>query len=285
MVVYLVCFDLSATPQQQRDQIFFWLQFLHSSIPDLPQILPSTNNNNNNSNISDDKNWRVMVVGLKMDKKNETTFTSRSIHSWKSQMPNLPIFNQLFEVSSLHAQQSVQELLDSISLVCTQIFDNHTILIPSSFRKLLQSIHNMGSPSTPLYPNTSSSSQPPPSMSLQPTNSFLIHVEQLHQQLQAECDMDLPSFKYALRYLHAIGHIVYLRNELICTIPSMIPKLLAKFISPIEVQNLLLCNSNVQILNEEQIGFILQVNSTNDTRYSSTTFFVFYFLQCHFAGC
>ncbi len=76
MVVYLVCFDLSATPQDQLEQVLYWLQFLNSSVPTLPQMLSSSNNNNNNNN----KNWRVMIVGLKSDA-GETVFTSESINS------------------------------------------------------------------------------------------------------------------------------------------------------------------------------------------------------------
>ncbi len=279
MVIYLVCFDLSATPQEQRDQIFFWLQFLHSSIPNLPQLhTTSTNNNNNNNNNNDNKNWRVMLVGLKSDLKGRSVFTTDSINSWQSQMPDLPLFHhQLFEVSSLDKQQGVSELLNSISLVCSQIFEKHSVLIPSSFRKLLHSIKNLNSSSS----SSSSSSDlpynsslpllhPPPSQSqiTTPTNTFLLPSNQLHQLLQGECDMDLSSFNYALRYLHAIGHIVFLQNGMVCTVPTMIPKLLAKFISPTDIQNHLLSDSSdVQILTEQQIGFVLQVNPSNNRMY------------------
>ncbi len=255
MVIYLVCFDLSATLEEQREQIFFWLQFLHSSIPNLPRLHSSTNNGDNNSS---DKNWRVIIVGLKSDLKSEATFELSSLQSWQSQMPHLPFYcEKLFEVSSLQAQQSVQDLLESISSVCSEIFEKHAVLIPSSFRKLLKSIkETKDSTSTGI-------------LSLSPSsNPVLITLGNLHQQLKGEgkCDMDLPSFKHALRYFHAIGQIVLLQNELVCTEPTIIPKLLAKFISPVEVQNRLLSkNSKVQILSQQQIGFVLQIDRSDHT--------------------
>ena len=92
-------------------------------------------------------------------------------------------------------------------------------------------------------------------------------VRKIRKQLKVEIGLDIAAFKLALKYLHSIGHIVFLQNGLVCTTPTIIPKLLAKFVSPIEVQNNLLGqNSNVQILTAEQIGVVLQIDSHN-TKY------------------
>ncbi len=152
MVIYLVCFDLSATPEEQREQLFYWLQFLNSSISS-----DSTNESNNKNSSTtatfpataiatvtttatttsyttssstvtnnDNKNWRVILVGLKSDLKKQTTFTTNTIQNLQSQVPNIPLFhNELFEVSSLHSQKSVDKLLKSVSQVCDQIFKEH----------------------------------------------------------------------------------------------------------------------------------------------------------------
>ncbi len=100
------------------------------------------------------------------------------------------------------------------------------------------------------------------------SNPLLVPFHKLHHILQKEFEMDISSFKYALHYLYSIGHIVFLeKSGLVCTKPTMIPKLLAKFISPEEVQaNLLSENPNVQILSEEQIGCILQIKHDEDKR-------------------
>ncbi len=274
MVVYLVCFDLSATPQAQREQVSFWLQFLNSSIPNLPQLYSPGGDGNN----SDNKNWRVMVVGLRSDLKRETILTTEIIQNWQSLMPNLPLFHhQLFEVSSLHIQQSIRELLNSVSLVCSQIFEKHAMLIPSSFRKLLGSIKDISTSSNNIpHPLLSFSTGSSPSISSSlgvsqsdsgTTNTILLPFQQLHQFLQHECGMDLASFKNALHYFHSIGHIVFLQNGMVCTAPTMIPKLLSKFISPTDIQNRLLSeNPNVQILNQKEIGSILQINACNNPR-------------------
>ncbi len=254
MVVYLVCFDLSATPSEQRSQILYWLQFLHSSIPTLSESHVSPSNNNSNSikyaSTSDSQNWRVMIVGLKSDLMRETTFTTDTIQSWQSQMPSLPLFEQqLFHVSSLHTKQSVQELLSSIELVCSQIFSKHTVVIPRSFRKLLHSIHNI---------NIHSPSSPP-----------ILPIQQLHEQLKGEHgDIDISTFTQAIKYLHMIGQVVFLQNGMVCRSPTMIPKLLSKFISPVEVRDRLLAEDSdvVQILTQKQIGCVLQINSSCDAR-------------------
>ncbi len=279
MVVYLVCFDLSASPQEQLDQIYFWLQFLHSSIPNI-QSTATNNGPINATPTNDNKNWRVMLVGLKSDRKQATPITTDSIQSWQSRMPNLPLFQRLFEVSSLHSQVGVQELLDSVSAVCSQIFSRHAVLIPRSFRKLLHSIKNMtGTPSNPPSLSSLPSSPPLPSPPLQIANLTLISKDNLHQLLKDKCDMEISTFIRALHYLHSIGRIVFLQNGLVCTVPTMIPKLLAKFISPAEVQSQLLSSDpDVQILTEQQIGFVLHINHSNDsTRYASIQIIVYSF--------
>ena len=70
---------------------------------------------------------------------------------------------------------------------------------------------------------------------------------------------DPGQFNIAVKYLHAIGHIVALGDGLVCTCPQIIPKITAEFISPLEVRNRLLKNYDVQILDEEQIGVVLNI--------------------------
>ncbi len=80
--------------------------------------------------------------------------------------------------------------------------------------------------------------------------------------------MSLSAFQHGLHYLHTIGQIVFLQSGLVCPLPALIPKLLSKFISPLEVRNALLSSSsNVQILNEQQIGCILQVGTVHNETY------------------
>ncbi len=230
MVIYLVCFNLGDTRDKQQEQLFFWLQFLNSSVP-------SSNN--------DKRNWRVMIVGLKADLMGESIFTSQSLSSWESLMSNLPIHQRLFCVSSLKSQEGVQELLSSIENVCSQIFLGHTILIPPSYRKLLHSLHSFD-------------------LSDYCQNDLLVPYQQLHELLEGEHNIDLATFKHALQYLHAIGQIVFLQTSgLVCRTPTTIPKLLAKFVSPVEIRNQLLAEESevIQILTQQEIGAVLQTTS------------------------
>lgn len=211
-----------------------------------------------------------MVVGLKADLK-KGALTTSLLRTWQTQMPDLPLYQQrLFNVSSIDSKQSVEELFNSVSLVCSEIFEKHAVLIPSSFRKLLKSIKSIKSMSDsniPLHHSTEPISTQLPPNPAENSNFVIIDSMQLHKQLKGEIDMDIHSFKYALRYFHAIGQVVFLQNGKVCTNPAVIPKLLAKFISPAEVEMKLLSHySEVQILSEQQIGFILQINGSNDTR-------------------
>jgi hypothetical protein len=75
-------------------------------------------------------------------------------------------------------------------------------------------------------------------------------------------EMDMEQFSLALEYLYTIGHAVVLKCGLVYTRPSMIPKLVAKFISPKKIQLRLPNHGNdVELLQEAQIGFILGQNT------------------------
>ena len=76
-----------------------------------------------------------------------------------------------------------------------------------------------------------------------------------------------------MKFLHDIGQVVVFKDR-ICLDPSLIPKVMAKFISPQEVREALLSdeNSPVEILNVKDIGMMLRgvsrdtPNFANDAR-------------------
>jgi hypothetical protein len=80
--------------------------------------------------------------------------------------------------------------------------------------------------------------------------------------------------KRALDHLHAIGEIVLFREGRICTNPSSISHLMAKFISPEQVRNDLLWDyeNQVVLLSKTDINSVLGVNKLGNTRYSSSLF-------------
>ncbi len=267
MVIYLVCFDLSATVQQQQDQICYWLHFIHSSIPNLPQLYTTPDN--------DRRNWRVLVIGLKYDllRRGNDTLTPKFISSWQSDVPNPPLYHhKLFKISSKTSKKGVKELLDTIKDVCSQIFEGYSVLIPTSFKDLLLSITQFNSSHT-------NNSQLKP---LHSSNHLLSPIESLHKEIHSQ--MDMSSFKHALQYLHTIGRIVFLQNGLVCAEPTIIPKLLAKFICPKEVRIRTLSKHDVQILNQKEIGAVLKI--TNDEEKYSHHFTIYKYINAFLStGC
>jgi hypothetical protein len=132
MVIYIVCFDLSASEQDQRKQIFYWLEFLASSIaPPLPASSSSPA-----PKLS--PKWSIILVGLRSDlATNPSSFSSSELISWQQQWPSLPLFPTLFAVSSFTSMDSVKELLLVVEKECNRIFEDHAIHIPSTFKSLL----------------------------------------------------------------------------------------------------------------------------------------------------
>ena len=216
MVIYVVCYDLSASQEMQVEQRAYWLNFLQSTLPSSPE---------------NKSKWRVLVVGTKSEKANLPKNTSDPMPSWQQKWPDIPLHDQHFMVSS-YKMKGVKVLTEALEHICATIFEQHTILIPITYKKLLRSIQSI------------------------PQDKCIIPVAELkavhwlgsHEQ-----------FDVAVKYLHAVGHIVMLGEGLVCTCPQIIPKITAEFISPEAVRNRLSENYDVQILNEEQVGVVLNI--------------------------
>ncbi len=202
MEVYLLCFNLSAPTREQEEQISSWLQIINDSVPNLPQSGRGDIASRNNY-------WKIVLAGLQQDqvKYSDVTIETEGLRSWKMQYPNLPFHDQLFKVSSLSSRESVQQLLTTIESISSQMFAQRTVLIPPSFKTVLQPIKQLFS-----------------------TDSFILQSAQfnsLYHRLRPE--MDLLLFKQALRMFHTTGHIAFLPNGLVCS-PTFISKLISKFV-------------------------------------------------------
>ena len=216
MVIYVVCYDLSASQEMQVEQRGYWLNFLQSTLTSSPE---------------NKSKWRVLVVGTKSEKARLPKKTSDLMSSWQQTWPDIPFHDQHFVVSSFK-NEGVKALTKGLQHVCTTIFEQHTILIPRTYKHLLQSIQRI------------------------PQDKCIIPVTELKAD---HWFGDPGQFNIAVKYLHAIGHIVVLGDGLVCTCPQIIPKITAEFISPLEVRNRLSKNYDVQILDEEQIGVVLNI--------------------------
>lgn len=242
MVVYVLCFDMKESRQNQLDQIVYWLNYLNSTLS-----LPS------HSTHAADPKWCIMLVGLRSDLQRDTPIPAKHIAGWQQKYPRLVIANHLFSVSALMSTESIEQFCTSLEGECSSILDKHSARIPLSYKSVLQSCENH------------SNSQP------------LTEWKTLMQE-QQEPSIDPPTFFSALQYLHAIGRIVLLKNGLVCTNPTVVPQVAAKFISPEEVQLELLKKEtdNVQILDKQEVGCLLQIDTSDNTRLYLSFFYFLY---------
>jgi hypothetical protein len=112
-------------------------------------------------------------------------FTSEIINSWQQKYPRLPFMIQkVFTVSSFK-KEGVIELLKILEGECNKIFASYCLHIPSSYREVLKSIQT--------HPYTITS------------------LESLHKH--HSCGMDQHSFKRVIKYLNAIGYVVYCMHQ------------------------------------------------------------------------
>lgn len=235
MVAYLLCFDLGATVHEQMDQVRYWLDFLNSSL-----LLPSRA-------ASGDEKWTIILVGLRSDlhQKGSPMLQQQHLNAWKKKWPRLPIFNQMFMVSSTTSVESANKLFETVRNQCDSIFSKHCVLIPSSFRKVLTSIQSQAA-------------------QVDNVDKNLVDIDELFKIHGG--GMKISSFKEALQYLHAIGRIVVLSNGIVCTNASLVPQIAAKFVSPEEVRMELLKkeSASVEILSGEEVGCLLGIDTSSN---------------------
>lgn len=233
MVVYMLCFDLKQSRQEQLEQIAYWLDYLNSTLTFQSQSAHGSSK------------WCILLVGLRSDLQDSSSIQSKHLASWQHKYPRLVIVDTLFTVSSLKSIESVQELCQALEVQCGRIFDLHSVRIPSSYRMILLTLE------------------------ARPTSQPLVPWELLLQeQQQSMPELNEATFLSALHYLHAIGRIVFLRTGMVCTSPSLVPQIAAKFVSPEDVQLSLLRKDieEVQILSKRDIGCLLQLGASNNTR-------------------
>ena len=141
LIVYLVCFDLSADLKEQQAQISYWLDYMNSllSPPSTPSSsFSSSSNTSSSSNDTPSKKWRVILVGLRYDltnskKQQQQPHTFQTIlPSWQQTWPNLPLHGEIF-ITSKKDKESVQHLLDSLRSECDHILISFTKKIPNLY--------------------------------------------------------------------------------------------------------------------------------------------------------
>lgn len=196
MIIYTLCFDLGVSQRKQIEQVSYWLNFLNSALP-LPPHQPST-----------DSNMVIIPVGLRADlaQNLENCLQNSHLQVWKKKWNRLPLYNQLYHLSSFKLKEKLREFLQVVERVCENIFEVHSKEIPTIYKNLLHSIHQ--------------------------TSDIVIDKKILFQQLGIPMEMEENVFENALSYFHSIGRIVVLTNGFIFTKPTSVSQITAKFISP-----------------------------------------------------
>lgn len=228
MVIYLVCFDLSQPEDKQMQQITFWLEYLNSTLT----AARSTSTT-------------VMIFGTRSDIKNPVSnISSSSIRFWQNKFKNIPLYkSELFTISSLQVKDSVVHLLDAITTECHKIFDILSLKIPTSYIKLIDFLEQL------------------------PISGHLMSVKAIHQRSSVSVGLDLQGVQMALRHLHHTGHVVMLDEDTVCTNPTIVPKIVAKFISPEDVRKQILTSQQVSLLDNHQIDCLLDIHDASDYQY------------------
>ncbi len=194
--------------------------------------------------------WLPILIsflsGLKADLQHPSTNwqigpTVDNLSTWRRTWPSLPLFNKLCIVSSKASRESVKALLQCIDSECNRIFENFAIQIPTSYRAVLYDIQSQSRPGT----------------------KALVPMEELF--LKHSCGVDQLTFAQAVQYLHAIGRLVLLKNDLVCTNPTTVPKIAAKFVCPDQVRINLL-NFDVPVLSVAEIGYLMDIDTQNNNK-------------------
>lgn len=239
MNLFLICVDLSASIIEQVKQMSYWLDFLNSSL-DLPP--PS---------VPPHSNWGILIVGLKADLLGPSAPKVKpdKLASWKAKWARLPILNEEFYyISSTKSGDSVQHILKVVEYHIDRILSQHALQVPTIFKSILASIQ-MSS----VFPSAAS--------------RLLTTEADLYENHGKK--MDRGVFSNILHYFHAIGDIVCIKGGIVCTVPHIVPKIAAKFVSPQEISISLLKDDeeNLQILTETDVGYILDIGSHANDRY------------------
>lgn len=100
-----------------------------------------------------------------------------------------------------------------------------------------------------------------------PHQQFFVSIAQLRTQYSLSSTsngIDDYLMRIILQYMHAIGSVVVVDDNTVCTDPTIIPKIVANFISPEEVRIKLFKERNIAILDEGNIKCLLNIAGSDE---------------------
>lgn len=174
--------------------------------------------------------FKVVAVGLRKDlDTSKSPLTIPSIY-------NLPLINSPLHVSS-HKTDGIKELLKVLQTEAEAITKQHASNIPVDYHNLILSFRN-----------------------LPEDQAILTREEILNNHAKG---MDEEKLRVALRFLHAVGAIIILKDNLVCVSPLVVPNYAAKFNSE-NVRVQLGTDKELYYLDELQIATVLHMIPGSD---------------------
>lgn len=195
MVLYTICFDLNAEPIEQLKQVEYWLSYLNSILCNAKPIPPTHAT----------AKWRIILVGTRADLAESEPKTPANIDNYRKAYPVLPIYHELFTISTKNdGDEQLASLCEALKVECKRILDIHSAAVPCAHKDLLQLV--------------------------QASPKHIIHESDI-PKVQIRWDIE-NTLELSLDYLHSIGEVVRFTEGRVCIKPSIISQVLAKFIAP-----------------------------------------------------
>jgi hypothetical protein len=204
-----------------------------------------------------DSKWKVILVGTRADchNSNQPRLSPELIQKWQKTWPHLPLHNKIF-FTSKHDTSSFRQLLAVVKHEAQALMSS--MKVPKSFLSILKTLQTL--------------------QKVEGHRNSITYINNLPIYYTKEKLMP------ALQYLHAVGSIVLVGDDLICTDPSAISHMMSNFISPEYVQQTLphVRHKKVEILSSDQVGKILMMEE-DDPKYFNSSFIFHCLIQYHTA--
>ena len=188
--------------------------------------------------------WKLILIGTRSDlnKSKQSIASANPIPKWQQTWPNLPLHPDIL-ITSKTNKSSIDHILEVVKHECKAIMS--TTKVPTKYLAFLKAIH--AQVKSQRHPIT-----------------HLIDLQKIYPEKEL-----MPT----LKYLHAVGSIVMVEG-IICTDPTSISDMMAKFISPESVQLTLphVCNNKVEILTSDQVGKVLMMQGDDPKYVKSNTY-------------
>lgn len=124
MTIYLLCYDLQQPPEDQLQQISYWLKYLNALLP-------------GKSTLQQSPSFRIFIVGLRADMCSDLQLSKDIIHvaTWRTTFPSLSIHDKSF-FCSYKERSSLELLANELDEQLKILFKTHAQQVPRLYKDL-----------------------------------------------------------------------------------------------------------------------------------------------------